>query len=94
MTDTATEDGRKSAPTVKMIDFAEKIAARKGDTLPPEVRSDFDACKAYLDQNASTAPSEKALEFAKKIAEKKGAAIPEDALKSGKQLSVWIDANK
>jgi hypothetical protein len=90
MTDTT----RKSTPTPKMLDFATKIAQRKGEPLPAEVSADFDACKAYLDQNANTAPSEKALEYAQKISEKTGVAIPPDAIVSGKALSTWIDANK
>lgn len=89
-----------NAPTPKMLDFAKKVAERKGIKLPKEVTTSFDECKKFLDENATPSnggaypPSEKQLSYAKSIAEKKGLDIPEDALAEGKKLSAWIDENK
>lgn len=89
-----------NAPTPKMLDFAKKVAERKGIKLPADVSTSFDACKKFLDEHATPSnggaypPSEKQLSFAKSIAEKKGLEIPADALAEGKKLSAWIDENK
>jgi hypothetical protein len=86
------ENARK--PTEKMLEFAKKLATRKGEPLPPEVAADFVACKAYLDANQILPPSEKQLAYAGNIANRKGLTIPADVAASGKLISAWIDENK
>lgn len=90
-------------PSEKMIAAARSVAARNTIDLPSSIETDFNACKAFLDQhlgNASDAQkqaspvSEKALGFAKKIAERRGKNIPAAALKDARKLSAWIDTNK
>jgi DNA topoisomerase III len=87
---------RANKPTPKMVEYARNIATKMKTKLPPEVADNFDACRAFIDQNKEHAmfPSEKQLKFANSIAERKGAQIPEEALKNGKLLSQWIDENK
>ncbi len=38
-------------PTAKMVALAERIAARNGIDLDTDVRTDFDACRRFLDDN-------------------------------------------
>lgn len=87
---------RSSAPTPKMLQFAERIAARLGEAVPAEVAADFEKCKAYIDEkkDAANRPTAKQLSFAKTIAERKGVEIPEAELNDGRALSKWIDENK
>lgn len=87
---------RASKPTPKMLEYAQKIAMRLGQELPPEAANDFEKCRAYIDENkeAASRPTEKQLNFAKTISERKGVTIPDDALADGRKLSKWIDDNK
>ncbi|WP_281352678.1 DNA topoisomerase [Skermanella pratensis] len=39
-------------PTDKMLAFANSLATRKGVPLPPDVKTDFDACRKFLDEHA------------------------------------------
>ncbi|UEM04574.1 DNA topoisomerase III [Skermanella rosea] len=43
-------------PTEKMLAFANSLATRKGVPLPPEVSTDFDACRKFLDAHAKVSP--------------------------------------
>jgi DNA topoisomerase-3 len=90
------EEQRVSKPSDKMLEFAANIATKLGTKLPEEVKSNWEACKQYIDDNKDTAnrPSEKQLKFATSIAERKGLTIPDDAMKNGRILSKWIDDNK
>lgn len=87
--------GKSLAPTDKQIDYATKLAARLGLELPSSVRTDFDACREFLDRYSSvTPPSEKALSFAESIAKRKSLSIPDKTKCNARGLSAWIDANK
>lgn len=94
--DQDTSSRRVGPPTQKMLEYAEKIATRLGQTLEPGVAEDFDKCRAYIDQNkeAANRPTEKQLVFARRIAERTGELIPPEALANGRELSTWIDKNK
>ena len=92
MPETAPEK-KKGAPTEKMVDAGKKAAERHGVPLPKGFATDYDICKVFLDAYLNK-PSPKALSFAQKIASTKGLTIPAETLISGKDLSVWIDANK
>lgn len=96
MTEQTNQAPRANKPTTKMLDYAKRIATKLGQDLPEEVENNFDACRAYIDENQAVAkaPSERQLSYAKSIAERKGAEIPAEALADGKLLSAWIDANK
>lgn len=96
MTDQQPASNRSSGPTPKMLQFAERIASRLGESLPADVADDFEKCKAYIDEKkeAASRPTAKQLSFAKTIAEKKGVEIPEAELADGRLLSKWIDGNK
>lgn len=90
------EEKRVNKPTDKMLEFAVNIATKLGTPLPSEVRTDFDACRQFLDDNKDTAsrPSDKQTSFANTIAQRKGLTIPEDIAKNGRLLSKWIDEFK
>jgi len=90
------EEQRVNKPSDKMLEFAANIATKLGTPLPDDVKSNWEMCKQYIDDNKDTAnrPSEKQLKFATSIAERKGLTIPEDAIKNGRVLSQWIDENK
>ena len=89
-----TQDQKRSnKPTDKMVSAAKNAAERQGVELPENYATDFDACKAFLDRYLN-APSPKALSFAEGIAKKKGIELPDSARTNGKELSVWIDANR
>lgn len=93
-------------PTAAQIKFAETLAKRLNIKLPRKVRTDFDACRAFLDEHAgqarsngqsgggSSAPSEKAIDYAKSIAERRGVEIPDETLADRRALSKWIDEHK
>lgn len=93
MSDTPAE---RSGPTPKMLEYATNIASRMGTPLPDEAKTDFQACREFIDANKDAAmrPSEKQLKFATQISERKGVAIPADAQANGKLLSAWIDEHK
>jgi DNA topoisomerase-3 len=40
-----------------MLAFATSLATRKGIEVPGEVKSDFDACREFLDKHAARTPS-------------------------------------
>ena len=94
------ETQRSGPPTPKMLDFAEGIAKKLKTKLPPGVKDDFDACKAFIDEHKDAAsaipsgPSPKQKSFAESIAKRKNLEIPPEALASGKAISKWIDDNK
>lgn len=87
------EQHQRAAPTERMIAAALAAAKRHSVKLPPNLDSDFEVCKAFLDQYLST-PSPKALEYAHSIARDKGLTIPDEELHNARALSAWIDANK
>lgn len=100
MTDTTTQGDspessqrRKGAPTPKMLTAATNAAARHGVQLPENADTDFDICKAFLDEYLSK-PTAKALKYAEGIAKDKGLTVPEAAFTDARELSAWIDANK
>ncbi|KWT98319.1 MULTISPECIES: DNA topoisomerase [unclassified Variovorax] len=92
MTDTPK---RANKPSDKMLEFAKRIADKVGKKVPDDVMADWDACKAFIDENKDAAmrPSEKQIAFAGRIAKEKGLTVPDDALKDGRELSRWIDEN-
>lgn len=85
-----------SAPTPKMLDFAQKIAARLNLELPDEVPGDFEACRAFIDANrdAANRPSDKQVSYAQSIAKSKGLSVPADALTDSRRMSAWIDEHR
>ncbi|WP_031570529.1 hypothetical protein [Acidithiobacillus thiooxidans] len=86
---------RRNVPTEKMLQFAERLAARKSLPLPPDVRESFDSCKAFLDEHGSELPpSTKAVNWANDIALKKKIPLSAEVLADARKLSEWIDANK
>lgn len=87
------ESRQKSAPTDKMIAAAKSAAQRHGVELPKNAETDFDACKAFLDEYLSK-PSAKALSYAESIAKEHGLTLPDEVRSNAKELSAWIDANK
>lgn len=94
MTDTTTtEPKKKGSPTEKMVDSAKKAAERHSVKLPKAFDTDFDVCKAFLDEYINK-PTAKALSYAEKIASDKGTTVPEEVRANSKDLSAWIDANK
>ncbi|MXX91327.1 MAG: DNA topoisomerase III [Boseongicola sp. SB0677_bin_26] len=92
-----------SKPTPKMAAAARSVAKRKGIKLPKGVVSDFDACRAFLDEQmgarddtdneepGARAPSEAQKSLAASLAERMGSEVPSDALGSASALSAWID---
>ncbi len=84
---------KKGAPTPKMVEAAKKAAERQGVKLPKDFATNFDVCKAFLDEHL-TKPSPKAVAFAEKIAKEKGVELTAEARVTGQALSAWIDANK
>lgn len=91
-----TNEPRKSNPTDKMLEYAKSIATRVNVRVPDEVMTDFEACKAFIDQHKDAAmrPSDKQLNFANSIAERKGLTVPAEVAANGKELSKWIDEHK
>lgn len=87
------ETRQKSAPTDKMIAAAKSAAQRHGVELPKNADTDFDTCKAFLDEYLSK-PSAKAISYAESIAKEKGLTLPDEVRNNAKELSAWIDANK
>lgn len=87
---------KSGTPTPGMQNYAKSISKKLGIPLPDNVLTDFDACKAYLDEHGEAAkrPTARQLEYAKSLVDQKGVSIPEEALKDGKLLSEWIDKTK
>lgn len=87
---------RVGRPTDKMLEFAKNIASRVGKSVTDEIMTDFEACRAFIDENKEQAlrPTERQLAFAQRIADEKSVEIPPEALANGRELSKWIDANK
>lgn len=83
-------DKRRGRPTEKMIAAARGAADRQGVKLPENVDSDFDACKAFLDEFL-TRPSPKAIAFAERLAKQNALELPESVRTNAKELSAWID---
>ena len=84
--------GAERTPSEKQIGLAERLAEKKGLTLPADYRTNLKACRDFID--SAVAPSAKQVEFAKTIADETGKAIPADVLKDGMKLSRWIDENR
>lgn len=79
-------------PTDKMLHWARTVAERVGTKLSDEQETDFDACKAFLDEWADkTPPSRKQAEYARRIAEQTGIALPGEVLKDYRKTSAWLD---
>lgn len=85
-----------TAPTEKMVNFAKVIARNLKIELPPEVETDANACRAFLNEHSASAmrPSPKQLEYAQNIAQRKKLTIPDDVLNDGRKISAWIDENR
>lgn len=89
-------DGRRSTPTAKMREFAEKIAS--GLKIDEPDMYSFDSVKQFIDEHGekfkNRAPSKAQLEFAEKIAESSGISLPETAKKTSMAISAWINEHK
>lgn len=82
-------------PTEKMVALARDMGGRAGKRIPKAIETDFEACRAFIDElMKNPPPSEKALAFADAIAKRKGVEVPKSARKTATALSAWIDANK
>lgn len=90
------------APTEKMLALANRYAAELGlRALPPEVESDGEACKAFLDlhapemkaRQATGRPSEASVRFAKQVAGRKGVLVPPEVLQSQAACSAFIQTH-
>lgn len=89
----ATPEKSKREPTEKMVAAAKNAAERHSVKPPKGYDTDFDVCKAFLDEYL-TKPTPKALSFAEKIAKDKGITLPDAARINAKELSAWIDSSK
>lgn len=90
---------RQSPPTPKMLEAANRIAERLKQALPQDVRQDFDACRAWLDQHQQanghgTPPSAKALAYAETLARRFQMEVPAEARQSARACAAFIDARK
>lgn len=92
----AKESFMASAPTPKMLEFAQKIASRLNLELPSDVPGDFEACRTFIDANkdAANRPSEKQVNYAESIAKSKGLTVPADVLADSRRTSMWIDEHR
>lgn len=93
------DNGR--APSVKQLEFAERIAEQTGVPLPEEARTSMSACSRFIDENKSKMPSsgslpptQKQLEFVKRVAQAAGVAVPEGVLSDARECSRFIDEHK
>lgn len=89
----AQADSRNNPPTEKMQTAAKNAATRHGVELPDNALTDFDVCKAFLDEYLNK-PTAKQISFASKIASDKNLTVPAELFSNSRELSVWIDANK
>ncbi|XAI97216.1 hypothetical protein [Dolichospermum phage Dfl-JY45] len=90
-------------PTAKMVQAAKFAAKQRGHKeLPPNVLSDFNACKAYLDvsiqdvrDRASTnRPSDPQVAYAQRLAVECRCVVPEKALQDRSAMSAFIEQMK
>lgn len=89
-------------PTDAMIAKAEAMARLLGLDLPPEIRDDRGACKAFLDAHAeayeaakaTAEPSTASLQLAEKVAAAAGIPLPEEARRLASACSAFIDEHK
>lgn len=99
-------DGKSgNGPSEKMLKAARWVANTLNIELPSQVASDFNACKAFLDQHMEAAkqkagpaqgpqpPSEKQLAFARKLAEERGVDLPPEVAKDWRACRAFIDKN-
>lgn len=83
-------------PTDKMLAFARSTAKNQGIELPEEAETSFDACKAFLDENAgnnTNPPTRKMLDFARKLAKEKSLKLPKEADTSFDACKTFLDKN-
>jgi len=81
-------------PSAAMVEAARKIAAAAGADLPADVATNYAACRAWLDANASSDPSEGQVKFAQELALRLGEAVPADVLADRRRLTAWLDEAK
>lgn len=92
---TSTRTDASGPPTEKMLSYAESLATRLGVKLPKDVKTDFVACRKFIDEHANEAPpSPKAVAYAESIAKAKKLELPEPTKRSAKKLSAWIEQHK
>ena len=86
------------APSEQQQIFAAKIAQALGIQLPPETRTSYAACKAFLDEHAkkldALAPTSAAVAFAEKIAVAAGIPLPEVARTRRDECFTFIEKHK
>lgn len=80
-------------PTPKMAKLARTIAARRGLTLPEEVKTSFRACQAFLDKQMQAAlpPTDKQVMWVETLAAEKGVEPPEGWREDGRIASKFLD---
>ncbi len=86
--------GKRSGPSAKMIQAAESCAARQGVPLPENFKTDYNACKAFLDENMSSGPyppSDKQIALVEKMIEEKGKKPPEGWREDSRIVSAYLD---
>lgn len=83
---------RRGTPTEKMVQWARKVAERLGLELTEEQETDFDACRAFLDENSNNVPpTKKQIDLVRKLADERGLDLPEGMLKSQSETRDWLD---
>lgn len=83
----------RTGPTDKMLAAAKRAADRHGVKLPKNAETEFEACRAFLDEYINL-PSPKQIAYAQKISEDKGTKLPDELLKDARGISEWIDQNQ
>lgn len=82
-------------PSAEALAYAQKIAANRGETIPPEVLASSPLLRAWIDNaSASTPPSEAALRLAEGFAAADGKPFPDNVRTSMVACSKYIDTMK
>ncbi|GBQ74752.1 DNA topoisomerase III [Acetobacter malorum DSM 14337] len=81
----------RSPPSEKMLSAVESAARAGNLSVPDAVRTDYAACRAWLQEHIGDGPSPAQIELAKKIQADTAIDLPGDVLKDRKALSDWLD---
>ena len=82
-------------PSEKQLQYAQQLAQRISEPVPPDAFEDKSSCSAFIDRAlAKSAPSERQIQFAEALAAAKGLALPLEARSSAKGCSEFIDAHQ
>ena len=81
----------RSPPSEKMLNAVDSTARASNLSVPDAVRTDYAACRAWLQEHIGDGPSPAQIELAKKIHTDTGIDLPGEVLKDRKALSEWLD---